>query len=78
MFCEEKGCHSCNKSLTVLGFEKDCEPSVRKKLLTFGLTPGTKIEIIRKAPLGDPIEIKVRGFLLSLRIKEFNSLVFEK
>lgn len=50
---------------------------IRKKLLTFGLTPNTIIEVIRTAPLGDPIEIKVRGFLLSLRKAEFNILILK-
>lgn len=40
------------------------------RLLEMGLTPGTAIEIIRSAPLGFPIEIKIRGYLLSLRKSE--------
>lgn len=52
--------------------------SVRKKLLSFGLTPNTTIEVIRTAPLGDPIEIKVRGFFLSLRKTEFDLLILRK
>lgn len=39
----------------------------RRRLLELGLTPGTKIEVLRVAPLGDPIEILVRGYRLSLR-----------
>ena len=79
MKCEEKNCHSCEKTILILeGFKKDCDRAVRKKLLSFGLTPETSLEIIRTAPLGDPIEVKVRGFLLSLRKKEFNSLLFKK
>lgn len=42
----------------------------RQKLLAMGLTPGVDIEVLRRAPLGDPIEIKVRGYSLSLRKKE--------
>lgn len=52
--------------------------SIRKKLLSLGLTPKTTIEVIRSAPLGDPIEIKVRGFFLSLRKAEFNLLILSK
>ncbi len=40
------------------------------RLLEMGITPGLEIEIIRKAPLGFPMEIKVRGYLLSLRESE--------
>jgi Fe2+ transport system protein FeoA len=32
-----------------------------------GLTPGTPLEVVRFAPLGDPVEIRVRGYLLTLR-----------
>lgn len=42
----------------------------RRKLLAMGLTPGCKITIVRVAPLGDPLEIKIRGFLLCLRRRE--------
>lgn len=43
----------------------DCE-----RLEEMGLTPGEAIEVVRYAPLGDPIEIKVRGYCLSLRRQE--------
>jgi ferrous iron transport protein A len=42
----------------------------RKKLLAMGLTPGTELSITRVAPMGDPVEIRVRGFKLSLRRHE--------
>jgi ferrous iron transport protein A len=42
----------------------------RKKLLAMGLTPGTEFSVTRVAPLGDPVEIQVRGFRLSLRKDE--------
>ena len=40
------------------------------RLEEMGVTPGETVEIIRYAPLGDPIEIKVRGYLLSMRKEE--------
>ncbi len=40
------------------------------KLLTMGLTRGTSLRLIKLAPLGDPAEIEVRGFRLSLRREE--------
>ncbi|BCX13447.1 MAG: ferrous iron transporter A [Thermosynechococcus sp.] len=49
-------------------------PSYKRKLLAMGLTPGTEIEIVRHAPLGDPTDIKVRGFHLSLRKDEADAL----
>lgn len=60
----------------IIGY-KDCPKGVRKKLLSFGLTPNTSIRVVRTAPLGDPIEVKVRGFLLSLRKTEFAKLELE-
>jgi len=42
-------------------------PEHRGRLLEMGLLPGTRIEVVRYAPLGDPVEIKVRGYNLSLR-----------
>jgi ferrous iron transport protein A len=39
-------------------------------MLEIGVTPGTRIDFVRQAPLGFPIEIKVRGFLLALRKTE--------
>ena len=40
------------------------------RLREFGLLPGTRIQFVRRAPLGDPVEISVRGALLSLRDSE--------
>ncbi|MEW6512596.1 MAG: FeoA family protein [Pseudomonadota bacterium] len=50
----------------------------RRKLLTMGLTPGAEIAISRLAPMGDPVEIRVRGFSLSLRKEEAAALNVEK
>ena len=44
----------------------------RAKLLALGLTRGAQIKIVNIAPLGDPMEIAVRGFHLSLRREETN------
>ncbi len=41
-----------------------------QRLMMMGLTPGTSLTVVRVAPLGDPIEIKIRGFNLSLRREE--------
>ncbi|HWB02671.1 MAG TPA: FeoA family protein [Verrucomicrobiales bacterium] len=40
------------------------------RLREMGLLPGTRVQFIRRAPLGDPVEISIRGALLSLRDKE--------
>ena len=46
----------------------------RNQLLSLGLTPGTEFRVERLAPLGDPVEISVRGFRLSLRRAEAASM----
>ena len=38
----------------------------KKKILDMGLTKGTVIQVIKTAPLGDPVDIKVRGYQLSI------------
>lgn len=40
------------------------------RLEEMGVTPGEKVEIIRFAPLGNPIEIRIRGYLLAMRKEE--------
>ena len=52
--------------------------SYRQKMLAMGLTPGTEFTVIRIAPLGDPIEIRVRGTDLSLRKNEVAALKIEQ
>lgn len=45
-------------------------PESRGRLLEMGLLVGTPVELVRFAPLGDPVEIKVRGYHLTLRKNE--------
>lgn len=47
------------------------------RILEMGITPGASLEVIRKAPTGFPIEIKVRGYLLTLREAEATSIQLE-
>jgi ferrous iron transport protein A len=53
----------------VLGFDEG-EQTYCRRLLAMGLIPGTLFTLIRKAPLGDPVEICFRGFRLSVRKNE--------
>lgn len=46
------------------------EGILRRRLLDMGLTPKTKVMIRKKAPLGDPLEIFLRGYELTLRADE--------
>ncbi len=61
----------------IIGFDNSGK-AYRKRLLAMGLTPGTEFEVTRFAPLGDPVEIKIRGFSLTLRKNEAAVLLIEK
>jgi Fe2+ transport system protein FeoA len=56
----------------VTGF--DLPPEQHQRLLEMGLTVGAECEVIRFAPLGDPLDIKVRGYHLSLRKREASGI----
>ncbi|MCC6748713.1 MAG: ferrous iron transport protein B [Deltaproteobacteria bacterium] len=66
-----------NRTLSVLPAGEHAEVTAiggdadfRRRLLELGLAPGAKVRVVRAAPLGDPIEIEVRGFRLVLRRAE--------
>ena len=44
--------------------------AIAMRLMEMGLTPGTEVKIIGEAPLGDPVELEVRGYRLSVRRSE--------
>src|SRR5687767_865288 len=50
----------------------------RGRILEMGVLVGTPVELVRFAPLGDPIEIKVRGYNLSLRKHEAEQILVRK
>lgn len=54
------------------------EGTLHKRLLDMGIIKGTKIEVIKVAPLGDPVDIKVRGYHLSLRKEEAAQILVEE
>jgi ferrous iron transport protein A len=53
------------------------EDSFSRSLLELGLVPGTEIEVVRRAPLGDPIELVVRGSHFSIRRREARRILVE-
>lgn len=62
----------------VVGFSKDGKSKAyRQKLLAMGLTISTEFQITRLAPMGDPVEIRLRGFSLTLRKDEADALQIE-
>ncbi|EGQ7726689.1 ferrous iron transport protein A, partial [Vibrio sp. Vb1554] len=40
---------------------------IRKKLMVMGLLPNTEVKVIRRAPMGDPLQVEVRGVSVALR-----------
>ncbi len=52
--------------------------SYREKLLSMGLLPGTEFRVTRVAPLGDPVEINVRGYAMTLRKDEARMLTVRR
>lgn len=61
----------------IVGYDKALQ-GYKGKLLSMGLTPGTEFTLIQVSPLGDRIEINVRGIYLTLRQPEANALVVEE
>ena len=70
------GAVAVGQSGRIVGYESG-HHAYRNKLLAMGLTPDTQFTVTRHAPLGDPIEIEVRGFKLSLRKQEAAALQVE-
>ena len=52
-------------------------PESKSRLQEMGLLPGTPVQLIRFAPLGDPVEIKVRGYHLTLRKHEAEQILVQ-
>ena len=76
--CDLAGCNHCGSvqtcPLNTLGI--GCcgfvvavggDTDLRRRLLEMGFCNGAQVEVVRRAPLGDPIEFKLRGYHLSLR-----------
>ena len=53
------------------------EGKLRRRLFDMGATPGAKIELIKKAPLGDQQEVHIRNYVLTLRKSEASLIIME-
>ncbi len=60
----------------ITGYEKG-DKVLRGRMVAMGLTRGTEFTVKKVAPLGDPVEIEVRGFSLSLRKLDADVLIVE-
>ncbi|MEW5701074.1 MAG: FeoA family protein [Candidatus Zixiibacteriota bacterium] len=61
----------------IVGLSGHSNPGLASRILEIGLVPGTVVRYLRAAPLGDPIEVDVEGFLLSLRRNEAEVVLVE-
>ena len=50
------------------------EGALRRRLLDMGLTPGTTVMVRKIAPMGDPIELHLRGYELTLRLEDAKNI----
>lgn len=53
------------------------EGRLRRRLFDMGVTPGATIYLRKKAPFGDPLEVTIRGYELSLRLSEAKLVILE-
>ena len=56
----------------------EVEGAVRRRFLDMGITPGVEIYMRKVAPFGDPLEINLRGYVLTLRKKEAELIIMEE
>jgi len=53
----------------------DSEGAIRRRLLDLGLTPKTRVMVRKVAPLGDPIELYLRGYELTIRAEDARKII---
>ena len=53
------------------------EGAIRRRLFDMGITPGVRVYLRKKAPLGDPLEVNLRGYELTLRKAEASNVEVE-
>lgn len=54
----------------IIGFTREISPAYRQKLLSLGMLPGSSFQVVRVAPLGEPVHIETRRVNLVLRKKD--------
>lgn len=65
----------CGQTVTVKKLTG--EGAVKRRIMDMGITKGTPVQVKKTAPLGDPIEVKVRGYELSVRKADAENIVVE-
>ena len=54
------------------------EGALRQHFLDMGVIPGAEVTLVKFAPMGDPIEIRIRGYELTLRVEEAKKIEIEE
>lgn len=65
------------RAYKITGFSHKISPAYRQKLLSLGMLPGSFFNIIRVAPMGDPVQIETRRTSLVVRRKDLDLLQLE-
>ncbi|WP_337039036.1 FeoA domain-containing protein [Pantoea anthophila] len=65
-------------SYRIVGYQPSVNSTWRQKLLTMGMLPGAVIEVIRVAPLGDPVQISTRRVTLAVRQDDLDAIILEE
>lgn len=63
----------CKTGMTVR-IDSVGDSSLKERLMTMGLIPGTKVTLLRSAPLGDPMALRVRSYNLALRLVDAGNI----
>ncbi len=66
------------KLFRIAGYKSSINPAWRQKLLSIGMVPGALVEIIRTAPLGDPVQIRTHRVNLAVRQKDLMTILLEE
>ncbi len=56
----------------------NCDGAMKRRLIDMGITPGVKVKLHKIAPLGDPLELKLRGYMLSIRRSEAKNIFVKR
>ncbi|ORM60449.1 iron transporter [Pantoea rodasii] len=67
-----------NRVYRIAGYKNTINPAWRQKLLALGIIPGALIDVIRVAPMGDPVQIRTRRISLAVRKQDFAEILFEE
>jgi len=73
MTLRELGVGKSGRVITVGGAK-----ALRRRLLDMGITPRTTITVKKAAPMGDPIELLLRGYVLTLRLEDAEKITIEE